>query len=146
MDQACDFCHRECFEERIYHETNTFYWILGRSPIRPGHTLVIPKRHLARFEELMPEEINELLKEAQQWIPKLLETYKAVGYNMAVNVSKAAGQAVPHLHFHIVPRSNNEGGKLDSVRKIFYRNEPEHERTRLTAEATIQQIKKLQSV
>lgn len=145
MAVECDFCQREQFGERIYYETDLFYWILGRSPIRPGHTIVIPKRHIANFEELSAVELSELHKDTQRWIPKLLQIYKAVGYNMVINVSAAAGQTVPHLHIHIIPRTKDEVGKIDEVRKAYYHSLPEDQRIRLTADEAAVQIKKLQA-
>jgi diadenosine tetraphosphate (Ap4A) HIT family hydrolase len=141
--KKCDFCNLSTFEKRIYYQSKFFYWILDRSPIRPGHTLVIPKRHLKSFEDLQTKEIKALVGEAKRWVPKILKTYKATGYNLVANISKAAGQSVPHLHFHIIPRTRAELGKLDKVRQIYYRSLPEHKRPRIIVHQVIQQVNKL---
>jgi diadenosine tetraphosphate (Ap4A) HIT family hydrolase len=73
-------------------------------PISPGHTLIIPKRHVGSFFELEADERAELLA--------LLDKAKAVadkefnpqGYNIGINEGAAAGQTVPHLHIHLIPR------------------------------------------
>ncbi len=83
--------------------------------VSPGHTLVIPKRHVANFFELTPEEIAacmELITEER----KLLDLeFNPDGYNIGVNVGAAAGQSILHVHIHIIPRykgdvENPQGG------------------------------------
>jgi diadenosine tetraphosphate (Ap4A) HIT family hydrolase len=81
-------------------------WLVIRDafPISPGHTLIIPKRHVGSFFELEADERAELLA--------LLDKAKAVtdkefspqGYNIGINDGAAAGQTVPHLHIHLIPR------------------------------------------
>jgi len=73
-------------------------------PISAGHTLVIPKRHIGSFFELTADERQSLLG--------LLDTAKEVldaelrpnGFNIGINDGPAAGQTVPHLHIHLIPR------------------------------------------
>ena len=81
----------------------------------PGHTLVIPRRHVASFFDLNPEEINacmELINEEK----KLIDAeFQPDGYNIGVNVGPAAGQSILHVHIHIIPRyqgdvENPQGG------------------------------------
>jgi len=83
--------------------------------VSPGHTVVIPKRHVASFFDLAPEEINAcmaLITEEQ----KLLDAeFSPDGYNIGVNVGPAAGQSIFHVHIHIIPRykgdvENPQGG------------------------------------
>jgi diadenosine tetraphosphate (Ap4A) HIT family hydrolase len=73
-------------------------------PISTGHTLLIPKRHIGSFFELTADERHSLLV--------LLDTAKEVldaelrpdGFNIGINDGPAAGQTVPHLHIHLIPR------------------------------------------
>ncbi len=146
MGSSCDFCNRENFSERIFYETDLFYWVLGRKPIRPGHTLVIVKRHIQAFDELSGLESSALIFDMRQWLPKLLKTYSATGYNLAANYSLVAGQTIPHFHMHIVPRGQNESGQEDSVRARLYRDAPEVERPRLEPKSIQEQIAKLTKV
>jgi diadenosine tetraphosphate (Ap4A) HIT family hydrolase len=81
----------------------------------PGHTLVIPRRHVASFFDLTPEEIlacMELINEERRLLD---EEFKPDGYNIGVNVGQAAGQSIYHVHIHIIPRyqgdvENPQGG------------------------------------
>ena len=69
-----------------------------------GHVLVVPKRHVASYFDLNSEEhaaINSLLCQAQALIQA---EHAPDGYNIGVNVGKAAGQARMHVHVHLIPR------------------------------------------
>ena len=88
-------------------------------PVNKGHVLVVPKRHVVTFFEASQEEItaiNELVFQVKEMLDV---EYKPDGYNIGVNVDKAGGQTVFHLHFHVIPRyrgdvENPRGG----VRRI----------------------------
>ena len=83
--------------------------------VSPGHTLVIPRRHVANFFELTPEEVNAcmtLINEERELIDK---EFKPDGYNIGVNIGAAAGQSIYHVHIHVIPRykgdvENPQGG------------------------------------
>ena len=91
------------------------YKFYDRFPVTPGHTLIIPKRHVSNYFDLCQEElgnINEL-----QFICRdvLHKKYKPQGFNLGVNVGEAAGQTIFHCHIHLIPRytgdvANPRGG------------------------------------
>ena len=91
----------------------------------PGHTLVIPHRHVASFFELTPEEVAacmDLIKEEKNLID---EELKPDGYNIGVNVGQAAGQSINHVHIHLIPRykgdvENPQGGVRHVIPKNAY--------------------------
>jgi len=84
-------------------------------PASPGHTVVIPRRHVSSFFDLTPEEAAacmDLIKEERKRID---EEFNPDGYNIGVNVGPAAGQSIFHVHIHIIPRykgdvENPQGG------------------------------------
>jgi diadenosine tetraphosphate (Ap4A) HIT family hydrolase len=83
--------------------------------VSPGHTLVIPRRHVASFFELTPEEINACMELITEERTRLDEEFKPDGYNIGVNVGPAAGQSIFHVHIHLIPRykgdvENPQGG------------------------------------
>ena len=92
-------------------------------PVSPGHTLVIPKRHVASFFDLTQAEVAacmELINEEKKRIDK---EFKPDGYNIGVNVGPAAGQSIFHVHIHVIPRykgdvENPQGG----VRHVIAKN------------------------
>ena len=73
-------------------------------PITPGHTLIIPKRHIGSFFELETDERQDLLNLLVAAKKILQEEFKPNGYNIGINDGQAAGQTVPHLHIHLIPR------------------------------------------
>lgn len=83
--------------------------------VSPGHTLVIPRRHVADFFDLTPEEINACMELITEERKLLDEEFRPDGYNIGVNVGEAAGQSIFHVHIHIIPRykgdvENPQGG------------------------------------
>ena len=83
--------------------------------VSPGHTLVIPRRHVASFFDLTPEEINACMELINNERNLLDEEFNPDGYNIGVNVEPAAGQSIFHVHIHMIPRykgdvENPQGG------------------------------------
>ncbi len=84
-------------------------------PVSPGHTLVMPRRHVAEFFELTPEEVAACMDLVRQERERLDDEFQPDGYNIGVNVGQAAGQSIYHTHIHIIPRyqgdvENPQGG------------------------------------
>ena len=98
----CPFCTLP--PERILLTSVHGIVIRDGYPISPGHTLVIPHRHVDSFFNLTADEridLMELLDQAKAGIEK---EFKPDTYNIGVNDGIAAGQTVPHLHIHLIPR------------------------------------------
>ena len=99
--------------ERIIDSNDLGITIRDGFPVTPGHTLVIPKRHVGSWFEIGHEEqqcLMELLTKAQKALEK---EFNPDGYNVGINDGPAAGQTVPHLHMHLIPRFK---GDLDDPR------------------------------
>lgn len=84
-------------------------------PASPGHTLVIPRRHVASFFDLTDEEVAACMSLIKQEKIHIDAEFRPDGYNIGVNVGAAAGQSVSHVHIHIIPRykgdvENPQGG------------------------------------
>jgi diadenosine tetraphosphate (Ap4A) HIT family hydrolase len=89
-------------------------------PVSPGHTLVIPRRHVASLFELTTEERMALLEVLDQAKARLDETRRPDGYNIGINNGEAAGQTVMHLHVHLMPRYRGDSADpRGGVRWIF---------------------------
>ena len=83
--------------------------------VSPGHTVVIPRRHVASFFDLTPEEINACMGLITEERRLLDDELKPDGYNIGVNIGPAAGQSIFHVHIHLIPRyqgdvDNPQGG------------------------------------
>lgn len=90
--------------------------------VSPGHTLVIPKRHVASFFELTPEEVADCMKLINEEKKNIDEQFSPNGYNIGVNIGPAAGQSIFHVHIHIIPRyegdvENPQGGVRHVIAK-----------------------------
>lgn len=73
-------------------------------PVSPGHTLVIPARHVASFFDTTPEERTSMLTLLDAAKQQLRSALDPAGYNIGINDGAAAGQTVGHLHIHLIPR------------------------------------------
>ena len=73
-------------------------------PLSRGHTLVVPRRHLADLFALEPAELQELVELVVRAKARLAAAHHPDGFNVGVNVGAAAGQTVEHAHVHVIPR------------------------------------------
>lgn len=80
------------------------YIILNAFPYNNGHLMIAPYRHVTSVEELTDEEFMEIFKLLKLSVKTLRLTFNPDGFNVGLNVSRAAGAGVDHLHFHVVPR------------------------------------------
>ena len=99
---SCPFCALPA--ERILILADEALVIRDAFPVSQGHTLVIPRRHIGSFFELTDAEracMVELLAKAKA---ELDLSFQPDGFNIGINDGAAAGQTVPHLHLHLIPR------------------------------------------
>ena len=113
--KACIFCEIAT-TDRVIDQTDHTFVIRDAFPVTEGHTLFIPKRHVADYFDLDPNETSD--------IQELLQKHKAMievndesvdGFNIGINVGATAGQTVFHVHVHLIPRrigdvDNPKGG------------------------------------
>lgn len=90
-------------------ETEQALCFLDIGPLAEGHLLIIPKKHYATLDRMPPEELAELVKLFPKLAGALIRVTKAEGYNLLQNNGACAGQAVGHLHFHLIPRVPGDG-------------------------------------
>ena len=82
---------------------------LDIKPLAHGHALVVPKRHAAKLEDATPEDRHALMDAAALLAPILCRETGAKDCTIAVNNGPEAGQEVPHVHVHVVPRRATDG-------------------------------------
>ena len=93
--------------------------------VSPGHTVVIPKRHVASFFDLTTDEVAACMALINEEKKLIDAEFKPDGYNIGVNVGQAAGQSIHHVHIHVIPRcegdvENPQGGVRHVTRKGHY--------------------------
>jgi len=99
---ACPFCTLPA--DRIVAANDLALVVRDGFPISPGHTLVIPKRHFGSFFEATDEERDAMLTLLDQARRHIGGELSPDGFNIGINDGAAAGQTVPHLHVHLIPR------------------------------------------
>jgi diadenosine tetraphosphate (Ap4A) HIT family hydrolase len=105
---------------RIICEDSLSLVIRDAYPISKGHSLIIPKRHVASLFDLTDDERTRLFQHLSKAKTALGAEFKPDAYNIGINEGAAAGQTVFHLHVHLIPRYH--GDKDDprgGVRWIF---------------------------
>jgi len=102
----CKIANKEIPAKIVYEDENTLAF-LDINPRSKGHTLVIPKEHYETFDELSEDIAINLTKTIKK-VVDILKSLNPDGYNILNNNKPIAGQEVPHVHFHIIPRYNNE--------------------------------------
>jgi diadenosine tetraphosphate (Ap4A) HIT family hydrolase len=99
----CPFCNPDADRELIV-ESATAYSVYDKFPVSEGHSLIIPKKHYSDYFELTFKEQSAcwfMLNIVKQI---LIKKFNPDGFNIGINVNEAAGQTVPHVHIHLIPR------------------------------------------
>lgn len=89
--------------------------IVNIKPILPGHILVLPRRATPRFCDLSPAEVADLWTTVHTLAPGLEKHFSAQALTMAIQDGQHAGQSVPHVHVHVIPRRGGDFERNDDV-------------------------------
>ncbi|MBW6492111.1 MAG: HIT domain-containing protein [Lentimicrobium sp.] len=103
METKCPFC-TEHIKESAFAGENNFLAIYNHSPILPGHSLVIPARHVNSLFDLTEDEISAFFGFARKITSFLKNMYGTDAYDWSLQEGESAGQSLEHLHLHIIPR------------------------------------------
>ena len=124
QQQECIFCKiaLKKIPTNIIIENDKAMAFLDAYPLSKGHTLVIPKDHYSKIQEL-DENSSQSLFNVLWKITNPIE--KAMGVNsstIAIHNGREAGQEIPHVHIHVIPRESGDGaGPVHSM----FRNKPD---------------------
>ena len=106
----CIFCKISNGEipTKVITETKNSLAFLDAFPLTKGHTLIIPKNHHEKIQNMSPEVNSDLFSTVHKIIPKV---DKLTGATLvAIHNGREAGQEIPHVHVHLVPRSSDDSG------------------------------------
>ncbi|MBT4723021.1 HIT domain-containing protein [Candidatus Falkowbacteria bacterium] len=96
----------------IVYEDDMVLGFLDISPVNAGHVLVIPKKHFKDLFEVEENYLTAVTKAIPKIAKSVLDAVDAKDFNLIVNNGEIAGQVIPHLHFHIIPRFTDDGHEL----------------------------------
>jgi bis(5'-adenosyl)-triphosphatase len=92
----------------VFYKTSLSFALVNIKPILPGHVLVSPLRRIPRFHDLSAPEVADLFSTVQRVSRTIERVYKASALNIAIQDGEDAGQSVPHVHVHIIPRNKGD--------------------------------------
>jgi len=112
MSDDCIFCSIVDGEipSRIVYEDERVLAFLDVNPLALGHTLVVPKAHHERLNDVPAEKASDLYAALHEVVPAVEAATDAPATTVAFNNGEAAGQEVAHVHAHVVPRQEDDGG------------------------------------
>jgi bis(5'-adenosyl)-triphosphatase len=105
--ENCPFCNTNVLDAE-FAESENFRAIYNRAPILAGHSLVIPKRHVKGLMDLSELELCELVIFGRKAVKILLRAFSARAFDWSIQDGEEAGQTVPHLHLHLIPRKSDD--------------------------------------
>lgn len=123
-DSRCVFCDapKETVagnSDLIIRKNKYTYTMLNLFPYNSGHLMIIPYRHISEFNELTADETAEMMAETNLMMKVLTEVMKPQGFNLGMNIGKAAGAGIDsHLHFHIVPRWTGDTNFMPALGEV----------------------------
>jgi len=117
---GCVFCRvvQEQHDDQnfVVHRATFNFLILNLFPYTPGHLMVVPYKHAASLAEVDDQTTTEMMQLAKRAQSALESEYKPNGFNIGMNLGRAAGAGVAdHLHLHIVPRWNGDANFVSIV-------------------------------
>lgn len=104
----CKIAAKEVNSDIVYEDDNVIAF-LDINPVNPGHVLVVPKTHSEQLLDLSDELSGPVMTVIKKVMQALMELPDVEGVNVVQNNYAAAGQVVPHVHFHVIPRKEGDG-------------------------------------
>jgi len=104
--KTCPFCNPS--REEILAESSVALALWDNHPLNPGHVLIVPRRHVASWFESTSTEREEILQLADEARRVVIERHSPDAFNLGINDGPVAGQTVPHLHLHLIPRYHGD--------------------------------------
>lgn len=114
----CLFCKiiTKQIPSEIVYEDNASLAVLDVAPRAPGHTIVLPKMHAESILDLPDTTIEPVFATVKKVTAMLKKALAPDGFTIGINHGHAAGQAIDHLHIHVIPRwSSDNGGSIHSI-------------------------------
>jgi len=113
MTEDCIFCGIVAGEvpSHTVHEDDETVAFLDANPLARGHTVVVPRDHHERIADMPRETAEAVFGTIHDLVPAVQDAVGAEGVNVGFNDGEVAGQVVPHVHGHVVPRFEGDDGR-----------------------------------
>lgn len=121
-DDYCAFCDREVLDAQKFYEDDLVLALYTHKPILPGHCLIIPKRHVQRYELLSDEEVAQMSRVINKVNQAAIQVFKTSPYLIYQKNGLEVGQSVPHVHFHYLPRNTGDFSIFKLILKMCIAN------------------------
>lgn len=122
LSEPCAFCEDKVLERQVFYEGELVLVLYTHKPVMPGHCLIIPKRHVERFENLTDEEMLEIGQVIKKVDSAVRKEFHTISYLLLQKNGEEVGQTVPHVHFHYIPRKEGEDSSIAFMLKMLIAN------------------------
>lgn len=114
---------------QVFHSTASTFCTVNLKPLLPGHVLVCPLRSTQYLTDLSSSEISDLFLTVQRVSGTLKRIYSTTSVNIGISDGELAGQSVPHVHVHVIPRREKDVHE-DELYRMIENHDGETERLR----------------
>jgi histidine triad (HIT) family protein len=121
-EAPCAFCDETILQAQTIYEDELVLALATHKPIFPGHCLIIPKRHVERFEGLSEEEVARMMSVVNRVHQAVSSELNTTAYLLLQKNGIEVGQTVPHVHFHYIPREGGDGSVMEFALRMLWTN------------------------
>ncbi len=118
MSERCIFCRitrGDAPAHMVYRDGRALAF-LDIHPSAPGHTIIIPRAHAARVEDLSQEDAAALFRALHLLVGRIQAAVDAPASTIGINNGHESGQEIPHVHIHVIPRAlGDRGGIIQGI-------------------------------
>ena len=115
MGTACPFCDPQVLAAQAFYEDDLVLALLDRNPAFPGHCLIIPRRHVERFDELTEQEAQHVFSAIRITHRAVSAVFGTRAYLLLEKNGREVAQDIPHVHMHYIPRRAGETSLLPLI-------------------------------
>jgi histidine triad (HIT) family protein len=115
----CAFCDPAVLHRQTFYEDDLVLALYTHKPVFPGHCLVVPKRHVERFEMLTDAEITQMGRVLKKVNLAVMKVFGTSSYLLLQKNGTESGQTVPHVHIHYIPRKAGDSSALKLVVHMY---------------------------
>ena len=118
--RECPFCDPSIIQRQAFYEDDLVLALCTHKPVMPGHCLIIPKRHVERFELTSDEEASQICRAIKKVDRAVSKAFDTSAYLLLQKNGREVGQAVPHIHVHYIPRKAGDCSIFKFIFKMFF--------------------------